>query len=84
MPFHAYKYLAKIIFESDEPEHVSAHTFIFLEWNLISRAEYVVDSNIDLVYFQQDDLLFGIGKTKTDQEGTHNIDQPRTVYSNPE
>ena len=84
LPFRAYKYLAKILFESDEPEHVAAHTFLFLEWNPISRAEYVVDSNIYLVYFQQDDLLFDIGKTKTYQEGTNNIDHPWHVYSNPE
>ena len=53
LPFCAYKYLAKILFESDEPEHVTAHTFLLLEWNLISRAEYVVDSNIYLVYFDR-------------------------------
>ena len=75
LPFCEYKHLAKILFESDEPEHVAAHKFLLLEWNLISRAEYVVDSNIDLVYFQQDALLFDIGK-KTDQEGTKNIDHP--------
>ena len=82
--FCAYKYLSKILFESDEPEHVAAHIFLLLKWNLISRAGYVVDSNIDLVYFQQDDLLFDIGKTKTDQEGKKNIDHPWHVYSNPE
>ena len=43
LPFRAYKYLANILFESDEPDHVSAHTFFLLEWNLISQAEYVVD-----------------------------------------
>ena len=64
MPFRAYKYLSKILFESDEQEHVAAHTFILLERNLISRAEYVADSNIVFVYFQQDTLLFGIGKNK--------------------
>ena len=70
LPFRAYKYLSKILSESDEPEHAAAHTFLLLERNLISRAKYVVDSNIYLVYFQQDAFLFDIGKTKTDQEGT--------------
>ena len=83
-PFRAYKHLAKILFESDEPEPVTAHIFLLLEWNLISWAEYVVDSNIDLVSFQQDDFLFDIGKAKTDQEVTKNIDHPWHVYSNPE
>ena len=58
----------KILFKSDETEHVAAHAFLLLEWNLISRAEYIVDSNTDLVSFQQDSLLFDIGKTKMDQE----------------
>ena len=84
LPFRTYKYLAKILFESDEPENVTAHTFILLEWNIISRSEYVVDSNIYLVSFQQDAFLFGIGKTKMDQEGTKHIDHPWHVYSNPE
>ena len=52
LPFCAYKYLAKIIFKSDEPEHVAAHKFLLLEWILISWAEYVVDSNMYLVSFQ--------------------------------
>ena len=61
-PFSAYKYLAKLFFKSDEPDHVAAHIFIPLEWNIISWAEYVVDSNIYLVSFQQDALMFDIGE----------------------
>ena len=60
----AYKYLAKRFFESDEPEYVVAHTFLLLEWNIISWAEYVVDSNIYLVSFQHDALMFDIDKNK--------------------
>ena len=63
-PFSAYKYLAKLVFKSDEPEHIVAHTFLLLEWNLISRAEYVVDSNIYLVSFWKYALMFDIGKNK--------------------
>ena len=37
-----------------------------------------------MVSFQKDDLLFVTGKTKTDQEGTKNIDHPWHLYSNPE
>ena len=80
-PFRAYEYLAKQFFESDEPEHVTTHNFLVLEWNIISRAEYVVDSNIYLVYFQYDVVLFNIGKTTMDQEGkkiltTHGMSIP--------
>ena len=31
LPFEAYKYLAKILFESDKPEHIAAHTFLLLK-----------------------------------------------------
>ena len=64
LPFCAYKQLAKILLQSDKPEHVAAHTFLLLEWNQISWADYVVDSNIYLVSFQQDALMFDIGKNK--------------------
>ena len=84
LPFRAYKHLARILFESEKPEHVAAHTFLLLEWNLISRAEYVVNSKIDAVKMEEDALLFDIGKTKTDQEGTKNIDHPWHVYANPQ
>ena len=30
LPFRTYKYLAKILFESDEPEHIAAPTFLLL------------------------------------------------------
>ena len=84
LPFAAYRLLAKILFESEKLEHVYAHTFIVLKWNLISRAEYVVDANIDLVSFTKDALLFNMSVTNTDQEGVKNIHHPWHVYSCPE
>ncbi len=84
LSFSAYKYLAKVLFESSKPEHVAAHTFLIIEWNLISRAEFVVNSKIDSIWCHGDAILFDIGKTKTDQEGTKNIDHPWHVYSNNE
>ena len=36
-------------FESNKhAEHIAAHTFLLLEWNIISRAEYVVGSKIEV------------------------------------
>lgn len=84
LPLKAYMYLAQILFESDKPEHVAAHTFLILQWNLISRAEFVLESKIDAIIFQNDAMLFDVGKTKTDQEGTRNIDHPWHLYSNVE
>ena len=82
LPFAAYKLLARILFESDKPEHVAAHTFLILEWNLIARAEFVVDVKIDAIYFQNDAIMIDMGKTKTDQDGTKNIDHPWHLYAN--
>ncbi|KAL3772474.1 hypothetical protein ACHAWU_000036 [Discostella pseudostelligera] len=82
LPFKAYMYLAQILFESDKPEHIAAHTFLILQWNLISRAEFVLESKIDAILFQNDAMLFDVGKTKTDQEGTRNIDHPWHLYGN--
>ena len=76
LPFRAYCHLAKILFESENAEYIAAHSFLLLDWNLISRAEFVVGAKIDLVSAVEDALVFEIGKTKTDQEGTKNIDHP--------
>ena len=84
LPFKAYMYLAQILFESNSPEHVAAHTFLILQWNLISRAEFVLESKIDAILFQNDAMLFDVGKTKTDQDGTRNIDHPWHLYGNTE
>ena len=41
-------------------------------------------AKIDIVKIEEDAMLFDIGKTKTDQEGSKNIDHPWHVFSNPE
>ena len=84
LPFAAYRKLATILFEGQDSAYVAAHAFLVLEWNLISRAEYLVDAKIDLVSFTEDALLFNMGVTKTDQEGVKNVDHPWHVYSCPE
>jgi hypothetical protein len=80
----AYKHLAKVLFESDKPEHVGAHAFLILAWNLISRAEFVIGSNIDAIWWHGDAIMFDVGATKTDPEGTRNIDHPWHIYANNE
>jgi hypothetical protein len=82
LPIAAYKELARILFESEKPEHVAAHAFLILAWNLIARAEFVVDVKIDAIYFQNDAIMIDMGKTKTDQDGTKNIDHPWHLYAN--
>ena len=50
----------------------------------MSKAEYLVGAKINLVAITEDALLFNMGVTKTDQEGTKNLDHPWHVYSCPE
>ena len=84
LPFKAYRHLASLLFDSEDPEMVAAHTFLVLEWNLVSRAEYVIGSKIDHVIFKDDAMIFEMGPTKCDQEGTKNLDHPWHCYSCPE
>ena len=46
LSFQVYKRLAKIIFCSENIEHIAAHTFIVLEWNLIVREENLVGAKL--------------------------------------
>ena len=61
----ACKYLAKLLYESPNPEYILAHTFFVLDWNLVSRAEFVVDAKVDVVSSTEDALIFDMGTTKT-------------------
>jgi hypothetical protein len=82
LPFAAYKFLVQILFESAKPEHIAAHTFLVLKWNLISFADIVVTALIDSIHCHNDAILFEIGRTKMDQERTRNIDHPWHLYAN--
>ena len=84
IPLVAYIHLASILNRSNDPEHVAAHLFLLLDWNLMSRADFVVTSNIELVGVWNDALCFQVGVTKTDQEGSKHVDHPFHVYSCPE
>jgi hypothetical protein len=50
MTVPVYEMLCKIMFESEKPEHVFAHTFTVLDWNLMKRAENVVGAKIAHIY----------------------------------
>lgn len=76
LPFEAFNLLAQILFESEKQEHIAAHLFLLLEWNLISRAEMVVSALIDVICYNSDTIHFDIEKSKTNQDGTRNVDHP--------
>ena len=57
MPFVAYVRLASILARSLDPEHVAAHLFLLLDWNMVSCAENAVNSHMDLFGIFDDALL---------------------------
>lgn len=77
-----YKFLAKTLFESPKPEHVFAHTFLVLDWNLMKRAENCVNANISHVSVRNDSLVFEFAKSKGNQDGEEHLG-PWHVYANP-
>ena len=82
LSFQAYKRLAEILFRSEKIEHISTHTFLVLEWNLIAQSENCVGSKVEHIYFRRDVLLFGFVNTNTDQEGINNTYHMWHVYAN--
>ena len=44
IPLAAYTHLASILNRSNDPEHVAAHLFLLLDWNLMSHADFVVQT----------------------------------------
>jgi len=61
---------------NQDPEHVAAHLFLLLDWNMVSHAENVVNSHMDLFGIHDDALLVYLGPSKGDQEGTKHINNP--------
>ena len=84
MPFAAYVKLASILACSQDTEHVVAHLFLLLDWNMVSRAENAVNSHMDLFGIFDDALLVYLGPSKGDQEGTKHSDHPWNLYTVPE
>jgi hypothetical protein len=84
MPHPAYVYLANVLHKSKDPKMIACHLFLLLEWNLISRADFVIEQNIEIIGLFNDAIRFEIGVTKTDQEGSKHRDHPAHVYACPE
>jgi hypothetical protein len=64
LPFDAFVFLSEILHKSNNPEHVAAHFFLILDWIMISRANTVISSNIELVGMRNDALVFDLGRPR--------------------
>ena len=69
LSFQAYKHISESIYRSKKIQHIADHTFLVLEWNLISQADYCVGVKVEHISFHRDVPLFGFAETKTDKEG---------------
>jgi hypothetical protein len=84
LPLACLIYLCKFLHCSNDPEHVAALLFLLIEWNLISRAENVVNAHVDLFGVLNDALICHVGVTKGDQEGSKHQDHPFHLFTNPD
>ena len=63
-------------------EFTFAHCFLTLEWNLMCRADNLVNLNLAHIGWEDDSLLVCIAKAKHDQEG-EGAKTPWHIYANP-
>ena len=82
MSFEAYELIAKYLFHSGKKEHIFAHLFMVLDWNLMKRAENCVACKINHITFRNDSLVFEFAKSKGHQKGEKHVG-PWHVYANP-
>ena len=82
MSFACYKLLCKKFFEGKKDEYLFALVFLTLEWNLIARADNIVNLALSDFEWSDDSLVVYLKKSKTDQEGA-NGKTPFHIYANP-
>jgi phage-related protein len=82
MSREVYSFLAQKLFESERKEHIFAHLFLVLDWNLMKRAENCVDLKLEHVKMEGDSMVFEFAKSKGAQGGEEHVG-PWHVYANP-
>ena len=84
MTVPVYEFLCKTMFDSKKPEHIFAHTFTVLDWNLMKQVENVVNAKIAHISFRNDAIVFLFSKSKAHQDGAEEYLGPWHVYANPQ
>ncbi len=82
MSFACYELLCRKFFEGEKDEYNFAHVFLTLEWNLIARADNIVNLSVSDLEWSDDSLIIFLKRSKTDQEG-QNGKTPYHLYANP-
>ena len=83
MQFEVYKKMCEILYKSDDDEHLFAHAFLTMEWNLLARSDNCFSMHVSHIAFQNGCLLFFFSKSKGNQTGEAS-EHPWHVYSNPQ
>ena len=71
MSFACYKLLCEKFMQGNRDEYNFAHLFLTLEWNLMARADSIVNLSLNNFQWNDDALIVYLRKTKTDQEGSN-------------
>ena len=82
MSFSCYKLLCEKFMKGERDEYNFAHLFLTLEWNLMARADSIINLSLNDLQWSDDALLVFLRRTKTDQEGS-NGKKPYHLYANP-
>lgn len=82
MSREVFEKLCKIFMKGESDEYLFAHCFLTLEWNLMARADNVVDTQVSHIEWHSDCLVFHFAKQKGSQEGEC-VHRPWHVYANP-
>lgn len=83
LQFEGYDYLARIAVEKDKevPAAMTAHTFLVLSWNLMTRSNSTALVMYDHMSWHEDALVITVPRHKGDQDGKNC--GPKHVYANP-
>ena len=84
LSFAGYNLLCRTFLRNNgtNDEFIFAHCFLTLEWNLMCRADNMVNLNLAHIGWEDDSLLSCIAKAKHDQEG-EGAKTPWHIYANP-
>ena len=82
MSFEVYKKLCEELYNGKFDDHVFAHSFLKMEWDLMARSNNCVNIRVRHIQLRLDCLIFYFGTLKVNQPGGIAND-PWRVYSNP-
>ena len=81
MSFEVYKLLCEELYNGKGDDHLFAHAFLTMEWNLMTRSNNCANMHVQHIQWRSDSLIYYFGTLKGNQTGDRAND-PWHVYSN--